>query len=105
VTVGQVVVLVSLMCRVYGAPEPVMQCMVAAESDYNVTSVNGVHLGLAQYHPDTLEWLGGLADTDPLWLHGYLPADATDPVYSIALMAYWVANGRGSEWSTWEGCQ
>jgi hypothetical protein len=105
VTAGQVVVLVSLLCRVYSAPEPVMQCMVAAESDYQVGAVNGPCVGLAQWHPETLEWLGGLAARDPLWLHGYLPVDATDPVYSLALMAYWVAHGRGSEWSTWEGCQ
>lgn len=103
-TVSQVVVLVSLLARIYGAPEPVLQCMVQAESDYDVAAVNGPCLGLAQWHPETLEWLSGLADADPLWLHGYLPADATDPVYSIALMAYWVSNGRGREWSTYSMC-
>lgn len=101
---SQVVVLVSLLARIYSVPEAQMQCMVYRESSYNVEAINGVHIGLAQFRPETLTWMAGMASDDPLFLHSHMTPSAGDPVYSLALMAWAMRNGYGEHWSTWELC-
>lgn len=102
VSVGQIVVLVSLMARIYGVDPAMLDCMAYRESSYNVEAVNGVHVGTMQWNPDTLEWLAEKAAADPLWLHGYLSHD--DPVFRIALAAWAVRNGYGEHWETYSMC-
>lgn len=71
-SVGQVIVTLSLLSRMYGVPEPLMQCLVYAESSYDVNATNGIHEGLCQYNPDTRLWLAEKAvevgaDTSERW--------------------------------------
>lgn len=102
-TAGQVVAVVALLAQMYGVDPALMDCMVYRESSYNVAAVNGVHTGVMQWNPSTLEWLSEKAANDPLWMHGYM--DSGEPVYQIALSAWAVANGFGSHWSVWSSCE
>lgn len=99
-TVGQVVVTVALLAQMYGVDPAVLDCIAYRESGYRVEAVNGIHVGVMQWNPDTLAWLGEKANTDPLWLH----RDVEGPVYRMALAAWAVSEGYGSHWSTWTIC-
>ena len=102
-TAGQVVAVVALLAQMYGVSPAVMDCIAYRESTYRVDATNGVHTGVMQFRPETLEWLGEKASNDPLWMHGYM--DSGEPVYQIALSAWAVANGFGSHWSVWSSCE
>lgn len=104
-TVGQVAVMVSLLAQIYAVSPSQLQCMVYAESSFDVAAVNGVYVGLAQWRPETMVWLDGKAQNDPLWLHRHMTMDASDPVYAVSLMAWAIRNGYGEHWSTWGRCK
>ncbi len=70
-TAGQIVAIIGLLARMYSVDAGQLQCIVQHESDYNVNAVNGPCVGLAQYNPDTRQWLGELARGDSGWLHGW----------------------------------
>lgn len=102
-TIGEIIVIVSLLARMYGVSPALMDCIAYRESSYNATAVNGVHTGVMQWNPSTLEWLSEKAANDPLWMHGYM--DSSEPVYQIALSAWAVSEGYGEHWSTWDMCK
>lgn len=102
-TIGEVIVIVSLLAQMYGVSPDLMDCIAYRESSYNASAVNGVHTGPMQWHPDTLEWLSEKASNDPLWMHGYM--DQSEPVYQIALAAYSIRRGYGPHWSTFSMCE
>ena len=98
-TIGQAVAIVAILAQVYGTPQ--LPCIVAHESDYDVTAVNGECVGLVQWRPSTRAWLAEKAAADPLWLHGDI---GEGPVQDVALAAFWIARGMGPHWSTYEMC-
>ena len=98
-TIGQAVAIVAILAQVYGTPQ--LACIVAHESDYDVTAVNGECVGLVQWRPSTRAWLAEKAAADPLWLHGDIGAG---PVYNVALAAWAIKAGYGEHWSTWTLC-
>lgn len=100
-SVGAVIAIIGLLAQVYQVDAGQLRCMIQRESDYNVAAVNGVNVGLAQWNPDTRDWLGELARGDPAWLHGGI---GDGPVYDVALMAHSIKRGYGSHWATYEGC-
>lgn len=102
-TIAEVIIVVRILAGLYGVSPAVMDCIARCESDYNVDATNGVHVGVMQWNPSTLEWLSEKAANDPLWMHGYM--DSSEPVYQIALSAWAVANGFGSHWSVWSSCE
>jgi len=102
-TIGEIIVIVSLLAQMYGVSPDLMDCIAYRESSYNASAVNGVCIGPMQWHPDTLEWLGEKASNDPLWMHGYM--DSGEPVYQIALAAYSIRRGYGRHWSTFSMCE
>lgn len=101
-TAGQVIVIVTLLARVYGVDPVLLDCMAYGESTYSVDAVNGLCTGVMQWHPETRSWLGEKASADPLWLHGGIEPG---PVYDVALAAWAIAHGYGEHWSTWEACR
>ena len=98
---AQAVVVVSLLAQMYGVDQALMQCIVERESNYATDAVNGVHVGLVQWRPETRAWLAGKAQDDPAWLHGDI---GQGPVQDVALAAFWIARGMGSHWATFLGC-
>jgi hypothetical protein len=107
VTIGQVIVVIALMAQVYGAPAARMDCVVGAESSYQVDATNGIHRGLGQYRPDTFDWFVFMALQDPLFVHAEIVRanpDPADPVVALAIMAWAMAHGYGEHWSTWTLC-
>ena len=102
VTVGQVIVILSLLAQTYLVNPAAMQCMIQRESDYNVSAVNGPCVGLAQWHPDTRQWLGEKARGDPAWLHGDI---GEGDVYDLALMAWALKNGYKDHWQVTPLCE
>ena len=103
-TAAQVVIVVRLLAGLYAVDAGLLDCIIYRESSYNVDARNGIHIGVAQYNPDTLVWLGEKALDDPLFLHRHMAIDATEPVYSIALLAWAVRGGYGPHWSVWDIC-
>lgn len=95
---GSVIAIIALLASVYRVDPALLDCIAYRESSYNVNAVNGVHVGVMQWNPNTLEWLGEKADADPLWLHGGI--DHAEPVYRMALAAWAVSEGYGGHWST-----
>lgn len=106
-TVGQVIVVIALLASCYGAPVQTMDCVVYAESSYQVDAINGIHVGLGQYRPDTWDWFVFMALDDPLFMHADIVRanpNPEDPVVALAIMAWAIANGYGEHWSTWSRC-
>ena len=101
VTPATILVILRLLCGIYGVDPQLATCIVARESDYNVNAVNGECTGLVQWHPDTRAWLAEKAAEDPAWLHGDI---GEGPVQDMALMAFWIARGMGPHWATYDGC-
>lgn len=99
---GQVVAIVALIAQMYSVDPALLDCVVYRESSYNVQAVNTVHEGLCQYKPSTRTWMLGLAASDPLWLHGGIPAG---PVQDVALLAWAIRRGYGEHWSTYGMCR
>lgn len=99
--VGAVIVTIRLLAGLYGVDAQMMDCMVQHESDYDVTAVNGVNVGLCQWNPSTRDWLGEKAWEDPAWAHGDIGAG---PVFDLALMAWAIRSGYQSHWSTLRLC-
>ena len=102
-TAAQVVIVVRLLAGLYAVDAQMMDCIAMRESDYNVNAQNGIHIGVMQWSPSTLAWLGGKVQADPLWLHGHM--DSTEPVYQIALSAWAIRNNYGSHWATFSMCE
>ena len=100
-TVGQAIVTVAILATMYGVDPALMGCIVYRESSYNIASQNGIHTGLAQWNPDTRDWLAGKAASDPAWMHGNI---AAGPVQDVALAAWAIGRGYGSHWATFAGC-
>jgi len=101
-TAAQVIIIVSLLARMYSVDPALMDCIVQRESNYATGAVNGVHVGLVQWNPDTRAWLAEKAADDPAWLHGGI---GEGPVQDVALAAWAVGRGYGSHWSTYAICQ
>jgi hypothetical protein len=95
------VIIIRLLAGIYAVDADMMQCMIAAESDYQAAAVNGPCVGLAQGHPDTRAWLSEKEREDSGWLHGGI---GEGDVYDLALMAWAIRNGFGNHWATFEGC-
>lgn len=106
-TIGQVVVTVSLLARVYGVDPALMDCMVYRESSYNVNAVNGIHIGVAQFNPDTYAWMAHLALGDPVFMHKSLIEDGKGPgdgLSALVIMSWAFKNDMGEHWSTYSLC-
>jgi hypothetical protein len=110
-SVGQIIVIISLLCQMYGVPAEQMICLVERESNYDVQATNAVHLGLAQFRytedeTSTWHWMSSLAHSDPRFLHkDLLQRGPYDPVAALSLMAWAIANGYESPWSTLPYCR
>lgn len=107
-TAGQVIATILIVAQIYLISPQQMDCMVYRESSYKVAAVNGVHLGLAQYRPDSFDWFVVMALEDPLFMHAEVVRanpDPRDPIVSLLIMAWCLRNGYGDHWSTWEMCK
>ena len=107
-SVRLILLIIVLVAPMYGTDPMQVACIIHAESDFDVYAVNGIHVGLAQFAPDTFEWLVGLALRDPGFLHAEVvrlyPSQA-DPVQNVIMLSWAIANGYGPHWSTWEECK
>lgn len=106
-TAGAAIVTIRLLAGLYAVDAQMMDCIVARESDYAIGAVNGVHVGLAQFRPDTWDWMVGMALADPTFAHaGVVRADPRreNAVASLAMLAWAIRDGRGAHWSTWTMC-
>jgi len=100
-----VIVLIHLLCSIYGANEEMITCMVEKESSFNVNAEYRGHLGLAQFLPSTYEWLAGIAAQDGSFYHGnVLVGGPWDATASLSLMIWAIQNGYAEHWSTYEMC-
>ena len=102
---GQVIAMIAIIASMYGVEPKMMDCMVRAESDYNIYAENGIHKGPGQYNPDTFAWFMSMAQEDAAFPHkDVVVNDRTDPVSALTLMAWAIKNGYAEHWSTWELC-
>jgi soluble lytic murein transglycosylase-like protein len=102
---GQIIAMIAIIASMYGVDPKMMDCMVRAESDYNIYAENGIHQGLGQYNPDTFEWFMSMAKKDVAFVHSDVVVDdMTDPVSALTLMAWAIKNGYAEHWSTYGGC-
>lgn len=107
-TAGTVIVMARLIAGLYGVDADMMDCIIAHESGYQTGARNGIHVGLAQFRPDTWDWMIGMALADPTFVHaGVVRADPRreNAVASLTMLAWGIRDGRGAHWSTWEMCQ
>ena len=107
-TVGQVIATLLVVAQMYLVSPTQFDCMVYQESSYNVEAVNGIHVGLGQYHPDSFDWFVAMALDDPLFLHADVVRanpEPSDPIVSLLVMAWCLKNGYGEHWSTYEMCK
>lgn len=104
---AMVIVILTLISGLYGVDVELATCIVEHESSFDVPAVNGVHLGLAQYRPDSFDWFVSMALEDPLFMHAEVVRanpDPRDPIVSLLIMAWCLKNGYGEHWSVWEMC-
>ena len=102
---GQVIAMIAIIASMYGVNPKMMDCVVNAESSYNIYAENGIHKGLGQYNPNTFEWFMEMAQRDVAFIHAdVVVGDMTDPVSALTLMAWAIKNGYAEHWSTWELC-
>lgn len=107
-SVSQVIATILVVAEIYLVNPRQMDCMVYRESSYNALAVNGVHLGLAQYHPESFDWFVSMALDDPLFMHAEVVRanpDPRDPIVSLLIMAWCLKNGYGAHWSTYDVCR
>ena len=105
---AQVVIVVRLLAGLYAVDAGLMDCVVARESDYATGAVNGIHVGLAQFRPDTWDWMVGMALADPTFAHaGVVRADPRreNAVASLSMLAWAIKNGHKDHWSTAKYCE
>ena len=92
-----VILLISAISLATGADEAVMQCIVARESSYHVWAVGRAgEIGLAQYMPETHEWLADISGLDVV---------LGEPYDDLRLLAWALQNGYEWLWSTWPLCE
>ena len=106
-TTGQVVVTLALLATIYGVPLKQPECISWYESRHDVTAVNGIHISVAQWNPDTFYWFLEKTIADEYCPHReYLKAHPTpeDDLSAMILMVWAIKNGYGSHWATWKFC-
>ena len=106
-TVGQVIVVITLLANMYGRSPEQMQCIVYYESSFNPAATNGIHIGLGQYNPDTYAWWQSIAAQDASFPHRDIVAQngPDDPVAALALMMWAFNRGYADHWQTLSLCQ
>ena len=103
---GTVVAMIAIIASMYGVDHQMMDCMVEAESSYNIYAENGIHKGLGQYNPNTFEWFMEMAQRDVAFIHAdVVVGDMTDPVSALTLMAWAIKNGYKDHWQVTPLCE
>jgi hypothetical protein len=112
---GETIAIIALLSHIYLAGSPLMMCLVGKESDFNMRAVNGVHVSGPQWrHPandpdeSTFLWIAEKAIADPTFMHAdYVREHMTpdDDLSSLLVMAWALANGYESHWSTLALCE
>lgn len=103
----QVIVIIALLANFYGVDSGQATCMIYHESSFRVGAVNGIHVGLAQWNPETFEWLALRAVQDKGFYHReYVFTNLTehDPLTNVLVFIWAVDHGYEEHWSTLEEC-
>ena len=99
---AQVIITLSLLARIYGAPAPLMECLSFYESAHDVGAQNGVYIGALQLGPEWWQELAPLYLADkPAPHREYVAAHNTrEDVLSSMIVGTWaVAHGYQNRWS------
>ena len=103
-----VVVILVLLANFYGVDQGLATCLIYHESSFQVEAENGVHIGLAQWNPETFEWLMLKATQDEGFYHrAYVVAHPTaqDPLANLLVFIWALDNGYEEHWSTLIYCR
>ena len=106
-TVGQVIVVVSLLANTVGINPAVPVCISYYESGHQVTAVNGRHVSNVQWDPDTFYWLAEKAVGDPSFVYSNYVRDhytPEDPLAAMMVFVWALRNGYAEHWSTYPLC-
>ena len=106
-SVGQTIAVITLLSQMYLNGDPLMSCLVKAESGYDMRAVNGIHTSGPQWNRKTFMWLAEKAIADPTFAHREYVAEHMTPdddLSSLFVMAWAIKNGYGSHWATYRGC-